>query len=112
MTYRSLTLRKRLFRPQPAMLTLYGDYLLNREVSGIADVPFPAGETIPPSECFVERFALIHEYRRLPFFDPDLPEKLLPDNWLRPRAAALFHQYHDLLADKANEYFDTVLREY
>ena len=43
-----------------------------------------AGEVIEPSECFVERFHLIHEYRRLPFYDPDLPLELLPKNWLRP----------------------------
>lgn len=71
-----------------------------------------AGETIEPSECFVERFGLIHEYRKLPFFDPDLPAELLPEDWLRPRAAALFRGYHDLLADKANKYFDSVFNEY
>jgi len=71
-----------------------------------------AGESIEPSECFVERFNLIHEYRRLPFFDPDLPEELLPRNWLRSQAADLFHEYHDLLAEKANEYFDSVFAEY
>ena len=66
-----------------------------------------AGEVIEPSECFVERFQLIHEYRRLPFYDPDLPIELLPENWLRPQAANLFSEYHDLLANKANEYFDS-----
>jgi len=71
-----------------------------------------AGEPIEPSECFVERFSLIHEYRKLPFFDPDLPAELLPEDWLRPKAAALFREYHDLLADKANKYFDSVFREY
>jgi phenylacetic acid degradation operon negative regulatory protein len=71
-----------------------------------------AGGTIERSECFVERFSLIHEYRRLPFFDPDLPKELLPEDWLRPKAAALFHEYHGLLADKANQYFDSVYRGY
>ena len=65
-----------------------------------------AGEVIEPGECFVERFHLIHEYRRLPFYDPDLPIELLPENWLRPQAANLFNEYHDLLAKKANEYFN------
>jgi len=65
-----------------------------------------SGEAIEPGECFVERFHLIHEYRKLPFYDPDLPIELLPKNWLRPQAAALFNEYHDLLASKANEYFD------
>jgi phenylacetic acid degradation operon negative regulatory protein len=71
-----------------------------------------AGETIKPSECFVARFNLIHEYRKLPFFDPDLPLELLPGNWLRPQAAALFDEYRGLLTDKANEYFDSVSRKY
>ena len=71
-----------------------------------------AGETIEPSECFVARFNLIHEYRKLPFFDPDLPLELLPENWLRPQAAALFGKYHDSCTEKANEYFDSVCKNY
>jgi phenylacetic acid degradation operon negative regulatory protein len=71
-----------------------------------------AGETIKPSECFVARFNLIHEYRKLPFLDPDLPQELLPENWLRPQAAALFDEYHGLLTEKANEYFDSVSKSY
>ena len=69
-----------------------------------------AGEVIEPGECFVERFHLIHEYRRLPFYDPDLPLELLPRNWLRPQAASIFGEYHDLLANKANEYFDSAFQ--
>ncbi len=71
-----------------------------------------SGKPMESSECFVERFNLIHRYRRLPFFDPDLPVELLPENWLRTQAAALFCQYNDLLADKAHRYFDSVIREY
>lgn len=71
-----------------------------------------SGETIEAYEYFVERFALIHEYRRLPFFDPDLPDELLPDDWLRPKAARLFQEYHDLLNDKATGYFNSVLEAY
>lgn len=70
------------------------------------------GEAIDPAECFVERFMLIHEYRRFPFFDPDLPLELLPENWLRPQASALFDEYHALLTEKANEYFDSVCKNY
>lgn len=66
------------------------------------------GEPIEMNKCFAERFTLIHEYRRLPYLDPDLPKELLPEGWLRPEAAALFREYHDLLADKANSYFDEV----
>ncbi|MFC1952514.1 PaaX family transcriptional regulator C-terminal domain-containing protein [Chloroflexota bacterium] len=70
------------------------------------------GESIEPSECFVERFKLIDEYRKLPFLDPDLPLEMLPDNWLRPRASALFDEFHDLLTQQANDYFDSVSKDY
>ena len=70
------------------------------------------GGTVEPSECFVERFNLIHEYRKLPFFDPDLPLELLPEDWLRPQAVALFDEFHSSLTDKANEYFDSVSKDY
>ncbi len=69
-------------------------------------------ENIRDSEYFVERFLLIHEYRKLPFYDPDLPEELLPEDWLRPKAANLFHEFHDLLTDKATEYFNSAMSNY
>ncbi len=71
-----------------------------------------SGENIEPSDCFVERFNLIHEYRKFPYLDPDLPQELLPENWLRPQAAALFDEYHNSLTEKANEYFDIVSNNY
>jgi phenylacetic acid degradation operon negative regulatory protein len=70
------------------------------------------GETILSSDCFVERFNLIHEYRRLPYFDPDLPAELLPKKWLRSKAASVFNEYHELLNQKATEYFKSVIKEY
>ncbi len=69
------------------------------------------GESIASSECYVERFMLIHEYRKFPFIDPELPDELLPDGWLGREAATLFREYHRLLADKANEFFDSVFEK-
>jgi hypothetical protein len=46
------------------------------------------------------------------YVDPDLPQELLPENWLRPQAAALFDEYNDSLSEKANEYFDSVSENY
>ena len=66
------------------------------------------GKDIEPSEYFVRRFTLIHEFRRFPYLDPELPTELLPSNWQGAQAANLFRQYHDLLADKANHFFSTV----
>jgi phenylacetic acid degradation operon negative regulatory protein len=59
------------------------------------------GENIDPSESFTERFMLIHIYRRLPYLDPDLPEELLPKNWLRSQASAVFYEYHDRFTKRA-----------
>ncbi|MDE3090732.1 MAG: phenylacetic acid degradation operon negative regulatory protein PaaX [Chloroflexota bacterium] len=63
---------------------------------------------IEPSECFVRRFMLIHEYRRFPFVDPELPPELLPRDWRGVEAAKLFQEYHELLANQANAFFQSV----
>ncbi len=66
------------------------------------------GEDIPPHEYFVRRFELIHEFRRFPYHDPELPAELLPPDWRGVEAVTLFRQYHDLLAAKANAFFSSV----
>jgi phenylacetic acid degradation operon negative regulatory protein len=68
------------------------------------------GKDIELSECFVRRVNLIHEFRRFPYLDPELPAELLPADWRGAQAANLFRQYHDLLAAKANQFFSTVYR--
>src|SRR6516225_5341945 len=37
---------------------------------------------------------LVHEWRRFPFLDPQLPRTLLPANWSGSQAAELFHRRH------------------
>jgi phenylacetic acid degradation operon negative regulatory protein len=69
------------------------------------------GDDLQPSQYFVHRFELIHEYRRFPFKDPELPSELLPTDWRGIEAANLFKQYHDLLADKANAFFYSVFEK-
>lgn len=66
------------------------------------------GQDLDPSEYFVRRFNLIHEYRRFPYIDPELPPELLPSDWRGDEAVGLFKQYHDLLADKANAFFYSI----
>ena len=63
---------------------------------------------VAPSECFVQRFLLIHEYRKFFFIDPELPKELLPDAWHGTPARELFRGFHGLLAERANQYFDSV----
>jgi phenylacetic acid degradation operon negative regulatory protein len=69
-------------------------------------------EGLDPAECFVRRFMLIQEYRRFPYADPYLPSELLSRDWLGLKAAALFREYHRLLAEGANRYFDLVTCSY
>jgi phenylacetic acid degradation operon negative regulatory protein len=44
---------------------------------------------------FVNQVRLVHEWRRFPFLDPDLPGDLLPRDWSGYRAAGLFHHLHE-----------------
>jgi phenylacetic acid degradation operon negative regulatory protein len=37
---------------------------------------------------------LVHEWRRFPFLDPQLPSDLLPASWNGAKAADLFHRKH------------------
>ncbi|EHR49475.1 phenylacetic acid-responsive transcriptional repressor [Saccharomonospora marina XMU15] len=37
---------------------------------------------------------LVHEWRRFPFLDPQLPEQLLPEDWSGSQAAEIFHRRH------------------
>src|SRR5256885_1067390 len=37
---------------------------------------------------------LVHEWRRFPFLDPQLPAELLPAKWSGTKAAELFHHKH------------------
>ncbi|MBO8172405.1 MAG: phenylacetic acid degradation operon negative regulatory protein PaaX [Bacillaceae bacterium] len=60
------------------------------------------------SDAFVERTNLVHEYRKFLFYDPGLPEELLPDEWLGHEAAKLFSEYYRLLAIPANRFFESV----
>lgn len=69
------------------------------------------GDDLELSQYFVHRFNLIHEYRRFPFKDPELPSNLLPADWRGMEAADLFRQYHDLLAEKANAFFYSVFEK-
>jgi phenylacetic acid degradation operon negative regulatory protein len=45
--------------------------------------------------AFVELTQLVHQWRRFPFLDPDLPAELLPVGWSGHRAATLFRRLHD-----------------
>ena len=48
---------------------------------------------------------LVHEWRKFPFLDPDLPEAVLPPRWPRSRAHDVFQERHALWAGPARAHF-------
>jgi phenylacetic acid degradation operon negative regulatory protein len=47
-----------------------------------------------PDDVFRAQTRLVHEWRRFPFLDPQLPAELLPPQWIGTRATALFNDRH------------------
>lgn len=47
-----------------------------------------------PDQLLRAQTRLVHEWRRFPFLDPQLPRELLPDGWIGVRAADLFAKRH------------------
>lgn len=60
-------------------------------------------EVRTPREAFVAQVELVHEWRRFPFIDPDLPAELLDRAWPGTSAAALFHDRHARWDRRARE---------
>jgi phenylacetic acid degradation operon negative regulatory protein len=58
-----------------------------------------------PGAVFRAQTQLVHEWRRFPFLDPDLPDGMLPARWPRSRAHELFQQRHAAWHDPAQAYF-------
>jgi phenylacetic acid degradation operon negative regulatory protein len=44
---------------------------------------------------------LVHEWRRFPFLDPQLPDALLPPGWIGRRARRVFEELHTAWRDEA-----------
>ncbi|MGH3166112.1 MAG: PaaX family transcriptional regulator [Trebonia sp.] len=59
--------------------------------------------------ALVERLRLVHDYRRFPFRDPDLPPELLPEDWAGRRAHELFLEVHGLLRAPAEQAADQLM---
>jgi phenylacetic acid degradation operon negative regulatory protein len=58
-----------------------------------------------PEAVFRAQTLLVHEWRKFPFLDPDLPESMLSRNGPRKRAYQVFQQQHALWQETAPEYF-------
>src|SRR3954468_4179890 len=58
-----------------------------------------------PEAVFRAQTLLVHEWRKFPFLDPDLPDGMLPARWPRERAHELFHERHAAWQDDARAWF-------
>ena len=61
------------------------------------------------ADALRERTGLVHDYRRFPFRDPDLPAELLPPDWPGREAHELVLEAHGLLRRPAEEFVDGIL---
>ena len=68
---------------------------------------YRAGE-LHGADALVERMTLIHDYRRFPFRDPDLPPELLPEGWHGRVAHDVFLEAHGLLREPAEAWVDAL----
>jgi phenylacetic acid degradation operon negative regulatory protein len=58
-----------------------------------------------PEAVFAAQTMLVHQWRRFPFLDPDLPAAMLPVGWPRERAHELFTERHEAWGAAAQDYF-------
>jgi phenylacetic acid degradation operon negative regulatory protein len=64
---------------------------------------------VPAREALVIRTTLMDEWREFADTDPDLPDQLLPADWPRDRARAVFIELDAALAPLAAEYLNGLL---
>jgi phenylacetic acid degradation operon negative regulatory protein len=60
---------------------------------------------VSDADCVVAQASLVHEWRRMPFIDPQLPRDLLPPDWIGRQAVTLFRARHDAWAARARAGF-------
>jgi phenylacetic acid degradation operon negative regulatory protein len=58
-----------------------------------------------PAAMFRAQTQMVHEWRKFPFLDPDLPANMLPRGWPRKRAHDLFQERHAQWHAAAQEHF-------
>lgn len=61
-----------------------------------------------PGAIFRTQTELVHEWRKFPFLDPDLPEELLRWGLRRRNADGLFRDRHERWAAGARDYFESL----
>lgn len=85
---------------------------LDRLAADYAEFVEQFGSRRPASgaSAFGATVELVHEWRRFPFGDPELPAELLPDGWTGHAAAELFARCRERWAGSARSWFADVDR--
>jgi phenylacetic acid degradation operon negative regulatory protein len=65
-------------------------------------------EALDDRESFRRRFLLTHDFRRFPFSDPDLPDALLPSDWVGTTVREAFLEYNRELRRRAERFYQTI----
>jgi phenylacetic acid degradation operon negative regulatory protein len=65
-------------------------------------------EALDDRESFRRRFLLTHDFRRFPFSDPDLPDALLPSDWVGTTVREAFLEYNRELRRRAERFYRTI----
>lgn len=63
-------------------------------------------KTIKPSDAFLIRLLLIHEYRKLQLRDPQLPDELLPMDWEGRAARQLCRNIYRLISSSTEKWIN------
>jgi phenylacetic acid degradation operon negative regulatory protein len=72
---------------------------------------FSSLEPAEPGEVLGAQTRLVHEWRRFPFLDPQLPAELLPPQWIGTQATELFNDRHGRWRDAAQHHWDVLCRD-
>lgn len=67
---------------------------------------FAGAHPAPGDATLVAHTRLVHEWRRFPLLDPQLPAELLPARWSGTTAAQLFHRTHGEWRQEAQRRWD------
>ena len=67
--------------------------------------------SLDDGQAFRGRFLLTHEFRRFPFSDPDLPDALLPRDWVGASARDTFLAYNRKLRRRAERFYCSIAAE-
>lgn len=66
---------------------------------------FEPRDPTAPEDVFRAQTELVHDWRKFPFLDPDLPESMRPAGWPKDRAHDLFAERHARWHEAAQAYF-------